>query len=39
MTRNEHLYMLFAYPKNRQDDLSSAQREKLKSIVERWCDG
>ena len=38
MTVEEHIYMLYAYPKNEQDDLTAAQKKRLKQIVERWSD-
>ena len=36
MTDNDQLYMLLAYPKNVQDNLTDAQLKALKKIVERW---
>ena len=38
MTKNEQIYMLYVYPKSRQEDLTSEQVKELKSIVERWSD-
>ena len=39
MTKQEHLYMVYVYPKSKQDDLTSEQKKNLKLIVERWSDG
>ena len=33
ITEDEQLYMLFAYPKNKKDDLSSDQLKQLKNLV------
>ena len=30
----EHLYLLFAYPKNVQEDLSPEQKKNIKSMIE-----
>ena len=38
MTEDEHLYMLYVYPKSKQEDLTAAQKKALRSIVERWSD-
>lgn len=38
MTADEQLYMLLAYPKNEQEDLTAAQKKALKQIVERWSE-
>ncbi|MCC2604821.1 hypothetical protein [Planctobacterium marinum] len=38
MTDDEQIYMLLAYPKNVQDNLTDAQLKKLKQIVERWSE-
>ena len=38
MTEDEQIYMLHVYPKNSQEDLTSAQKKTLKTIVERWSD-
>ena len=38
MTKNEQIYMLYVYPKTKQEDLTSEQVKVLKSIVERWTD-
>ena len=38
MTDNDQLYMLLAYPKNVQDNLTDAQLKALKKIVERWSE-
>ena len=36
MTEYDQLYMVFAFPKNVQGNLSDAQIKKLKQIVDRW---
>lgn len=36
MTRNEQLFMLIAFPKNVQADLTDNQTKTLRQIVERW---
>ena len=38
MTDNDQLYMLLAYPKNVQDNLTDTQLKALKKIVERWSE-
>ena len=38
MKEEEHLYMLYVYPKSKQDDLTAEQKKDLKSIVDRWSD-
>lgn len=38
VTLDEHIYMLLAYPKNEQDELTAEQKKALKTIVERWSD-
>lgn len=38
VTADEHIYMLLAYPKNEQDNLTPEQKKALKTIVERWSD-
>ncbi len=38
MTEDEQLYMLYVYPKSKQEDLTAEQKKDLKSIVERWSD-
>ena len=38
MTTNEQIYMLYVFPKSKQEDLTSKQVKELKSIVERWSD-
>ena len=38
MTEDEQLYMLYVYPKSKQEDLTAEQKRVLKSIVERWSD-
>ncbi|MBE0362112.1 hypothetical protein PULV_a3911 [Pseudoalteromonas ulvae UL12] len=36
MTEDEQLYMVFAFPKNAQENLTDAQTKQLKQVVERW---
>jgi hypothetical protein len=36
MTKDDQLYMLFAFPKNVQGNLTDAQTKKLRQIVEGW---
>jgi len=43
MTKDEHIYMLFVYPKfvypkNEQEDLTPEQKKTLKLIVKWWSD-
>jgi len=38
MTEDEHIYMLFVYPKNEQEDLTPEQEKTLKLIVKRRSD-
>ncbi len=38
MKQDEQIYMLYVYPKNEQEDLTSEQKKSLKKIVERWSD-
>ena len=38
MTEDEQLYMLYVYPKSKQEDLTAEQKKGLKSIVARWSD-
>lgn len=38
VTQDEHIYMLYVYPKNEQEDLTPEQKKTLKAIVERWSD-
>jgi len=38
MRADEQLWMLYAYAKSRQDDLTPAQRVTLRAIVKRWKD-
>jgi len=38
MVSNEQIYMLYGYPKNKQENLTPQQLAMLKSIVERWSD-
>ena len=35
-TSDEHIYMLYVYPKGTQENLSHDQLKQLKTIVERW---
>jgi len=37
-TANEQIYMLHAYTKNEQEDLTQTQKKQLRQIVERWSD-
>ncbi|WP_394226083.1 type II toxin-antitoxin system RelE/ParE family toxin [Pseudoalteromonas spongiae] len=36
MTEDEQLFMLYAFPKNEQDNLTDAQVKALCKVVERW---
>ncbi|MCH9691672.1 MAG: type II toxin-antitoxin system RelE/ParE family toxin [Gammaproteobacteria bacterium] len=36
VSKDEQLYMLYVYPKNEQEELTSSQKKALKIIVERW---
>ena len=36
MNADEQLYMLLAYPKNEQENLTAAQLSALRAIVQRW---
>lgn len=36
MSNNEQLYMLYAFPKNAQTNLTDVQTKKLKQIIARW---
>ena len=36
MTKNEQIYMLYAFPKNVQENLTDAQVKLLSQLVERW---
>ncbi len=38
MTEDEQLYMLYVYPKSKQEDLTADQKKALRTIVERWSD-
>ena len=38
MTKDEHIYMLYVYPKSEQEDLTQKQKQALKTIVEGWSD-
>jgi hypothetical protein len=36
VTAKKQIYMLYAYTKNEQEDLTAEQKKLLKQIVERW---
>ncbi|WP_310735815.1 type II toxin-antitoxin system RelE/ParE family toxin [Pseudoalteromonas sp. SR45-1] len=36
MTEDDQLYMLYAFPKNEQENLTDAQVQALRKVVERW---
>ncbi len=36
---DDQIYMLYAYPKNEQEELTAEQKKLLKKMVERWSDG
>ena len=36
VVRGDQMYMLYVYPKGKQDNLTPDQRKQLKVIVERW---
>jgi len=38
MANDEQIYMLYAYLKSEQENLTSEQKKALKRIVERWSD-
>lgn len=38
MVSDEQIYMLYTYPKGKQENLTPQQLATLKSIVERWSD-
>jgi len=38
MVSDEQIYMLYTYPKGKQENLTQLQLAKLRSIVERWSD-
>ena len=38
VTKNEQIYMLYVFPKSKQEVLTSKQVIELRSIVERWSD-
>ena len=38
MVSDEQIYMLYTYPKGKQENLTQQQIAKLRSIVERWSD-
>ncbi len=35
---DEHIRMIYAYPKGKQDNLTPAQLAALRKIIERWSD-
>ena len=39
LSEDEQLRMLFAYSKARQEDLTKAQLDALRGVVEKWSDG
>lgn len=39
MVSDDQLYMVYGYPKNEQENLTSEQKKLLKKIVERWNNG
>ena len=36
---DEHIRMVYTYPKGKQENLSSAQVKALRQVIERWSDG
>jgi hypothetical protein len=38
MTKDEQLYMVYAFPKNIQENLTDAQVKALRKVVERWSE-
>lgn len=36
VTADEQIYMLYAYPKHEQEDLTAAQKKRLKQVLESW---
>ena len=36
VTRDDQIYMLYVYPKGKQDNLTKTQVKQLRAIVERW---
>lgn len=38
MQADNQIYMLYVYPKNEQEELTTDQKKALKTIVERWSD-
>ena len=36
MTADDQLWMLYGYPKSKQEDLTQAQLKTLREIIERW---
>ncbi|MBN4076051.1 type II toxin-antitoxin system RelE/ParE family toxin [Gammaproteobacteria bacterium AH-315-E17] len=39
MVSDDQLFMVYGYPKNEQENLTSEQKKLLKQIVERWNNG
>lgn len=39
VTTDEHIRMIYVYPKGKQDNLTPAQLAALRKIIERWSDG
>lgn len=39
MRSDEQIYMLYAYAKGEQEDLTPEQKRLLIQVVERWSDG
>lgn len=39
VTTDEHIRMIHAYPKGKQDNLTPAQLAALRKIIERWSNG
>ena len=39
VSEQDNLYMLYVYPKSKQEDLTSEQKKDLRSIVDRWSNG
>lgn len=39
VSEQDNLYMLYVYPKSKQENLTPEQKKDLRSIVERWSNG
>lgn len=39
VSERDNLYMLYVYPKSKQENLTPEQKKDLRSIVERWSNG